>query len=204
MMTRTLLSLTAIAITVLSVSDGAAAPRAKTLDVRVGATSVEQGKVRAALLSGAEQGILPGDKGFFMKDGQKVPGSDFEVQRIGGRVAWAMTDFSSLADINARTSLMVRVTAPARKCTSKGTKIARVVSTERQGDTAFYFTIDKGTKDGLMPASALAIGGKSGSIDLQWVSPTGAGGWVRGVSDSDEAAKALRSVAYESITCRAQ
>ena len=201
MTTRTLFGLTALAFTLFAATDGSAAPRAsKTLDVRVGGVSVEQGKVRAALLSGAEQGILPGDKGFFTKDGQKVAGSDFEVQRIGGRVAWTFTRFPTVDELRFRTSLTARVTSPARTCTSKGTKIAKVTSAVRESDTSFDFTIDKGTDDGVMPASVAAA--PEGTLDFTWVTNSDAGGYVRGVKNPDAAAKAFEKVVYESITCK--
>lgn len=199
--TRTLFGLTALALSVFAATDGSAAPRAsKTLDVRVGGVSIEQGKVRAALLSGADQGILPGDKGFFTKDGQKVPGSEFEVQRIGPRVAWTFAPFPTIDTMRFRTSLTTRVTTPARTCTSRGTKMATVTSTAREGDSAFYFTLDKGTDDGLMPSSVIAA--PEGSVDITWVSAGSAGGYVRGVKNPDDAAGAFRRAVYESITCK--
>lgn len=202
MTTRTLLGLSAIAFTLFAATDGSAAPRAsaKTLDVRVGGVSIEQGKVRAALLSGADQGILPGDKGFFTKDGQKVAGSDFEVQRIGGRVAWAFTRFPTVDELRFRTSLTARVTTPARTCTSRGTKIAKVTSAIKESDSSFYFTIDKGTDEGLMPSSVTTV--DEGTIDFAWVTAGDAGGYVRGVKNPDQAASALKRVVYESITCK--
>lgn len=203
--TRMLLGLTAITFSILAASDGFAASRAsKTIDVRVGGVSIEQGKVNAALLSGADQGILPGDKGYFTKDGQKVPSSDFEVKRVGGRVAWTVTPFPTIDVMRFRTSLTTRVTTPQRTCTRKGTRLANVTSTAREGDTSIYFTIDKGTDDGVMPSSGFAMQGTSGTIELRWVSETNAGGYVRGVANPDEAAKAFRRLGYEVITCKAK
>lgn len=200
---RNLLGLTAIAFTLFASTDGSAAPRAsKTLDVRVGGVSIEQGKVRTALLSGEQQGILPGDKGFFTKDGQKVPGSDFEVQRIGGRLAWTFAPFRTLDELRFRTSLTARITTPARTCTSKGTKMATVTSTARESDSSFYFTLDKGTDDGVMPSSVAAV--QNGYLDLAWVSEKSAGGYIRGVQNPDEAANAFRRLPYEAIQCKAK
>src|SRR5688500_3389717 len=136
---RALFGLTAIAFTLFASTDGSAAPRtSKTLDVRVGGVSVEQGKVRAALLSGAEQGILPGDKGFFTKNGQKVAGSDCEVQGISCRIECTITGFPIFDELRFRTSLTARVTTPPSKCTSKGSKIAKVTSTARESETSIY------------------------------------------------------------------
>jgi hypothetical protein len=200
---RNLFGLTAIAFTLFAATDGSAAPRAsKTLDMRVGGVSIEQGKVRAALLSGADQGILPGDKGFFTKDGQKVPGSDFEVQRVGGRIAWTFTSFPTVDELRFRTSLTARVTAPSRTCTGRGTHMAAVTSTARESDSSFFFTLDKGTADGLMPSSVVAI--KDGTVDITWVSEKSAGGYVRGVKNPDEAAAAFRRLPYEQVQCKAK
>jgi hypothetical protein len=205
MTTRAFLGLTALAFTILTATDGAAAPRgSKTLDVRVGGVSVEQGKVKAALLSGADQGIMPGDKGFFTKDGRKVPGSDFEVQRIGDRVAWAFTGFPTVDELRFRTSLTARVSTPARRCTGGGTKLAEVTSTARESDASFSFTIDKGARDGLMPSSVVALDDKSGTVDIRWVSANSAGGYVRGVANPDEAAKRFQRIVYQAIACNAK
>lgn len=201
--TRTFLGIAALAIGLVATTDGSAQPSSKTLDVRVGAYSIEQGKVNAALLSGEQQGILPGDKGFFTKNGQKVPGSEFEVSRIGGRVAWTVTSFPTPDTLRFKTSLTARITAPIRVCTSKGTKIAVVMSARKESDTSIYFTIDKGTQDGVMPSSIIAGPGE-GATELSWVTPTSAGGYVRGISDPEAVATSFRKTAFESITCKAK
>lgn len=200
--TRTFLGIAALAIGLVATTDGSAQSRAsKTLDVRVGSYSIEQGRVNAALLSGEQQGILPGDKGFFTKNGQKVPGSDFEVNKIGGRVAWTVTSFPTPDTLRFKTSLTARITTPIRVCTSKGTKVAVVMSARKESDTSIYFTIDKGTQDGVMPSSVIAGPGE-GATELTWVTPTAAGGYVRGVSNPEEVATAFRKTAFESITCK--
>lgn len=200
--TRTLFGLAALAITLVASTDGSAQPRGgKTLDVRVGGVSIEKGKVNVALLSGEQQGILPGDKGFFTKNGQKVPGSDFEVQKIGGRVAWTVTSFPTIDDMRFRTSLMTKVTTPARTCTSKGSKVAVVMSARKETDSSIYFTIDKGTQDGVMPSSVLA-GPGVGVAELTWVTPNAAGGYVRNVANPDDAANEFRKTAVETFICK--
>jgi hypothetical protein len=201
MTTRTLFGLAALAISLLATTDGSArAP--KTLDVRVGSVSIEKGKVNAALLSGADQGIMPGDRGFFTKNGQKVAGSEFEVQRIGDRIAWTVTGFPTTDELRFRTSLTARVTSPERTCTSKGTKIAHVLSARRESDSSIFFTIDKGAQDGVMPKSTVAS--EVGTVDITLVGANTASGIVRDVANPDEAANAFRRIVYESFVCRAK
>jgi len=77
-----------------------------------------------------------------------------------------------------------------------------VVATAPESDSSFRFTLDKGTDDGVMPSSVVAV--PEGALELTWVSEKGAGGYVRGVKNPDEAANALRRLPYEAIQCKAK
>jgi hypothetical protein len=209
----------------LAAGHGSAGP-SETVDARVGNVDITQGKVRAAFLRGAQQDVLPGDKGFFTKAGAKVPGSDFEVYRVGDRLAWTMTSFATFDELRFRTSLSARITT-TRTCKTggkkadfgekgvatgrnppKGFEFATVMTAEPHGDTSIVFTIDKGTADGVMPSSTgYAIMPGTGmpqpyAIDITWVTATTAGGYVHGVPSSEEASKTIRKLGYEIVTCK--
>lgn len=220
------LSTAGLLVSTLLVAAHGSAQSSKTVDVRVGGVDITQGKVRAAMLSGANQGLLPGDKGFFTKDGKKVDGSDFEVYRVSDRVAWAMTRFPTTDELRFRTSLQTRITK-TRTCASAGAKkpsfddretalgrkppqgfgFATVIWAEKVTDTEISITIDKGTEDGVMPSSSsYALLPGVGAplpyvVDIKWVTATTAGGSVT-AGNAESLEKLVRRIGYERVVCK--
>jgi len=219
-----MLVVAALASTVLfAATHGSAAPP-KTLDVRVGAADIHEGKVRAALLSGANQGLYPGDRGYFTKNGARIRGTDFVVDRVSDRVAWTMAPFPTL-DAMRWTSLQVKV-VPTHTCGAGGQKpvidtpaaiagrtppkgflFASVRSAERADESTVTFTIDKGTEDGVVPSStAYALLEGTGmpmpvTVDITWVTKSTAGGVVRGLPDANATARTVRRLGVERVRC---
>jgi hypothetical protein len=225
MKTRTLSGLALLASTLLATVPGFA-QSSKTVEPSVDNVEVKDGKARVSLSSGLYQGVLPGDKGFFTKDGEKVAGSDFEIDRIDDTHAWANTVFPTGEDLRARTSAKARIAA-TRTCPRGGARpnlfddkevtpgtqpaegfaFAKVTSVARVHKSEISFTIDKGTDDGVLPSSsAYALAAGPGRplapyVSISWVTAKTAGGTVT-AGDADELLKIVKRIGYERLVCK--
>lgn len=220
---RTFTALGLLTSSLVFAAHGAAQP-SKAVDARVEKIDAAGGTVRAALGAGSVQNVLPGDKGFFLKDGAKVAGSEFEIDRVEERLASAPTHFSSPEEARSQTSMRARVTT-THSCPRGGARpkldhkealqgeepaegfvFANVTSTERVHKTRIAFTIDKGADDGVLPQSsaygALAGAGRlpSGYVHITWVSAKTAGGIVD-AGDADKLAATVKRIAFEHLVC---
>jgi hypothetical protein len=198
----------------------------KTLDASVEAVEMKEGKVQATVLSGANQNVLPGDKGFFIKDGEKVQGSEFEIDRVDDRLAWTKTGFKAIDDVRSQTSMKTRIVA-TRTCTrgggrrfelsprevaqgqqpAEGFVFAKVTSAERVHKTRIRVTIDKGTDDGVLPSSSAYALPSSGKPLAQYVSVDSVAAKTAVIivdaGDADMLLKNVKRIAFERLTCKA-
>jgi hypothetical protein len=190
------------------------------------------GKARAMFNDGQRDGVMPGDRGWFLnREGAKV-GSDFEIFKVTDRSAVAITAYPSIAALQASVlgpgggQLKARI-AITRSCTAGGKKpsfdtpdvasgrfppkgftFATVTSTALQTDTSFAFTIDKGTDSGVLPASsAYAVLAGTGTpqpyaVDVTWATKTTAGGFVKNVANADDMQKTARKLGVEVGSCK--
>jgi hypothetical protein len=199
----------------------------KTVDSDVDKVEVAEGKVRATIASGAVHSVLPGDKGFFLKDGAKVEGSEFEIDRVEDRLALFKTGFTKVEDARSQTSLKVRITttrtcprnnltrpnlddkaASEGKEPAPGFAFAKVTSAEKVHKTKIKFTIDKGTDDGVLPSS-VAYSLKDGPgrtnayyTTMDQVAAKTATGFAD-AGDADEMLKNVKRIGFQRVVCPA-
>jgi hypothetical protein len=220
------LSALGLLVSTFLVAAHGAAETPKTLDVRVDKVDVKEGKVHAALRSGSGQNILPGDKGFFTKDGSKVEGSDFEIDRVGESLAFAKTGFKSNEELRAQTSMKTRITT-THTCPrgggvrpnlddkevsmgqepAEGFAFAKVTASSKVHKTEIEFTIDKGSDDGVLPSSAgyALLSGEGRTlayyVHIEWVSAKTAGGKVT-AGDADAMMEKVKRIAFQRLVCK--
>lgn len=198
----------------------------KTIDVNVDNVEVKDGKAQVSLSAGLYGGVLPGDKGFFLKDGEKLAGSEFTIDRIDETHSFASTIFSSSDDLRAKASIKTRVVT-TRTCPRGGARpelfdskevregqqpaegfaFGKVIASARTDKTQITFTIDKGVDDGVLPSSsgyALGAGpgrALSGYVSISWATAKTAGGTMN-ASDADQMLKNVKRIGYERLICK--
>lgn len=213
-----------ILATLLAVALPGSAQSAKTVDGKVDGIDMADGKVRAAVLTGYGQNVMPGDKGFFLKDGEKVDGSEFEVDRIDERLAFVKTKFKSAEDLRAQTSKKARISVAPRTCPRGGKRpelddkevragkepadgfaFASVKSAEKIHKSKIRVTIDKGSNDGVLPGSSgYALGEDrmlAGHFGVESVAAKTATITVEAV-EADKAIGEIKKVAFERLVCK--
>lgn len=227
MKTRTLAPLALALTTLFAAGSGMAqSPPTKTVDTSVDNVEVKDGKAQVSLAAGLYQGVLPGDKGFFLKEGEKAPGSEFTIDRIDETHSFASTVFSSSDDMRAKASIKTRLTT-TRTCPRGGARpelfdskevregaqpaegfaFAKVIASARVDKTQISFTIDKGADDGVLPSSsgyALTAGpGRplAQYVSISWVGAKTAGGTVN-AGDADQMLKNVKRIGYERLICK--
>lgn len=223
MNTRTISTLGILA-TLMAVAVPGSAQSAKTLDGKVDGMEMADGKVRATLITGYGQAVMPGDKGFFLKDGEKVAGSEFEVDRIDERSAFVKTGFKSPAELRAQTSKKARISVATRKCPrggkrpefddketrdgkepAEGFAFANVKSAEKVHKSKIRVIVDKGTNDGVLPGSTgYAVGDErrlSGYMGVESVGAKTATIVIDAV-EADKAVGEVKRIAFERLICK--
>jgi len=222
---RTLCSLGLLSAVVLSAAPGLAQSSRPT-DVDVDKVEIKDGKARVQFASsGTDRGVLPGDKGYFVKDGAKVAGSEFTIDRVDDSLGFASTSFKSAEDLRAQTSFKALIAA-TRTCgrggarpnlfdsrdvaqgnqPAEGFAFAKVTAAERVHKTRITFTIDKGSDDGVHPRSSgyalLAGPGRplAQYVAINWVTAKTAGGTVD-AGDADKMLEEVKRIGYERVAC---
>jgi hypothetical protein len=174
-------------------------------------------------------GVMPGDKGWFLKDGAKVGGADYELSvfKINDRTSWATVSASRTA-LQAATSMQVRAPG-SRKCTTKGKMpdfgsaavaqgkkappgfvIVDVHNKVASSEHKVAFTIWKGTDDGVMPTSKVyALVPDNGvplpyKVDITWASGNEAGGYVTVLESSAAVVKTITRLGVEIASCKSK
>src|SRR4051812_48901407 len=96
----------AAVIGLMSGAGHVSAEGANTIKVAVGDVSLQSQKVRVMFVGAGQQaGVMPGDKGYFLKDGTKIASDgDFEIFKITDRGAFAISAFTAVDAIRFRTS----------------------------------------------------------------------------------------------------
>ncbi len=213
--------------TVLAAGSGRAqSSPTKTIDTSVDSVEVKDDKAYVSLSSGLYQSVLPGDQGFFLKDGEKAPGSEFTIDRIDETHSFARTLFRSSDDLRAKASTKARLVT-TRTCPRGGARpelfdsksvkegaqpaegfaFAKVIASARVHKTRISFTIDKGADDGVLPSSsgyALTAGpGRplAQYVGISWVSAKTAGGTVD-AGDADQMLQNVKRIGYERLICK--
>lgn len=207
---------------VLCFATFALADAGKTVNADVDKVTAD-GKVRVELHGGSLAGVYPGDKGFFVKDGVKVDGSDFPIDRVDESLAWASTSYKTEAELPSK---KLRVTT-SRTCARGGARpetaesddtrngrkpaagfaFAKVIAAEKVHNTKIRVTIDKGSDDGVLPASSgYALGAGEGRpfaqyVGVEWVEAKKASLTVD-AGNADEMLAKVKRIAYEKLACK--
>lgn len=220
-------------VAALALTSGAthvSAEGASTVKAKLSDSQPDSGKIRVQLTpAGEQQGVMPGDKGYFLRDGKKIASkANFEVLKIKSKEAHVMTAFTSLSELPSKPSSLEALITTSRRCAARGAKpsfagapqpvvlgqtpphgfaFATVTSTAKATDSTYEITIDKGSDDGVMPSSsAYLVQPGLGTphpykVDIVWVTKSTAGGNVSGVVNGTVTKNDARKLGFEIATC---